>query len=180
VSSNENLTAASVDPGDIRTFELNYAEDLSGDSIVESEWDVPLELVVVVDDFNDALTSIKIDFASAVIGRNYSCYNRIVTNGGDSRRRAIIIPVRDAATFSVPTQTKEILDAIRAALAKSATRAQLRKTIGDKSIEYMSMSELLVAETRFQQLWNSERRAERIRQGAPWLKNIHTRFLPPR
>jgi hypothetical protein len=180
--SNASMMADAADPGDIRTFTLDYAPHLAalGNSTIDdSTWDVPDHLEVIADEFDNTTTSIKINFAAAKIGTNYTLYNRITTNGGDSRRRAMIIPVRDSATFSGPSETKAILDAIRAAMAKSGTRAQLRKQIGDKTIEYMSMSELLIAETRFQQLYNQERRSERIRQGAPFLKNVHTRFLPP-
>jgi hypothetical protein len=176
------MTTDVCDPGDTRTFVLDYTAHLAalGNATIDaSTWDVPDELEVIADDFDTHTTSIKIKFAATKIGFNYTCYNTVTTNGGDVRRRAMVIPVRDASTFSGPSQTKTILDAIRAAMAKSATRAQLRKQIGDKTIEYMSMSELLIAETRFQQLYNQERRSERIRQGAPFLKNVHTRFLPP-
>jgi hypothetical protein len=56
---------------------------------------------------------------------------------------------------------KQTLDAIRAAMAKTATRAQLQRTIGDKHIQFMTMAELLIA-----------------KHGAPFLQNVHTRFLP--
>jgi hypothetical protein len=182
--SGESMTTNPVDPGDIRTLTLDYAElltSLGGDETVDtSTWELPDDLVKVDDDKNPTSTSIEIDFTSAIIGRNYTCYNTVtISPSGQRRRRAMIIPVRDAATFSQASTAKATLDAIRAAMAKTATRAQLRRTIGDKSIEWMSMSELLIAETKFQQLYNQERRNEKIRQGAPFLKNVHTRFLPP-
>jgi hypothetical protein len=172
-----------VDPGDVRTFTLDYVDlltALGGDVVItDSSWEVPVELTKVADDKTSTTTSIKLDFANATIGTDYVVYNRIATDGDDARRRALIIPVRDAATFSPTSNVKATLDAIRAALAKNATRAQLRRSIGDKSIEFMSVSELLVAETRFQQLYNQQRRAEKARQGAPFLKNLHARFVPP-
>lgn len=78
------------------------------------------------------------------------------------------------------SEAKQTLDAIRAAMARSATRAQLRRTIGDKSIEYMSMSELIVAESRFAQLVNAEARNERVNQGGSFFQTIYTRFRDPR
>jgi hypothetical protein len=181
--SGNSMTTNPVDPGDARTFELDYTQllaDLGGATIATSEWDVPDGVTQVGSPaIAGPLTKIKLDFANTVIGRNYTVYNRIETNGGDKRRRAMIIPVRDSSTFSQPSEVKATLDAIRAAIARVATAAQRSRSIGGTTIEFMSMQDLIIAETKWQQLYNQERRAERLRSGAPFFKNVHTRFVRP-
>lgn len=175
------MTVDPVDPGDKKSFKLDYSVLLAqlGPSakIVTSSWELHPDLQQLAVGFDNTTTAIKIDFANASIGSNYTCYNHIETDGGDARRRAMIVPVRDSATFSQASNLKETLEAIRAAIAKNATRAQLRRTIGDKAIEWMSIDELLKAETRYQQLYNQEKRNERTRAGEPFVKNIHARFI---
>lgn len=183
--SNGSMTTDPVDPGDVRTFKMEYAAMLSalGSNIVitDSAWEVPDDITVIDEDTadNETSTTIKLDFANATKGRNYTLYNSIEITGGDKRRRAMILPVRDAATFSPASTVKETLDAIRAAIAGVATRAQRTRTIGNTTIEFMSMQDLIIAETRWQQLYNAERRAERLRNGEPFFKNVQTRFVPP-
>jgi len=171
-----------VDPGDKRTITLDYATLLAslpaGAKISASSWELPAELLQVGDDvFSDTTTSVKIDFASARVGHNYTCYNTVETDNGEQRRRAIVIPVRDAGTFNQASTIKETLDAIRAAIAGNATRAQRSRQVGDKRIDWMTPQELIVAETRFQQLYNQEKRNEAIRAGEPFMKTVHTRFV---
>lgn len=183
MSNSGSMMTDPVDPGDVRTFSLDYAELLAnlGDAtIAESEWEIPDELEQVGDPAHtNTTTSIKLDFAGAAIGTNYTCYNRIETNGGDKRRRAMIIPVRDAVTFSPASNVKQTLDAIRAAIANRATASQQERTIGNTTIRFMTIPDLIVAETKFQQLYNQERRSERLRNGEPFFKTVHTRFVPP-
>jgi hypothetical protein len=184
MSSSDSMRTNPVDPGDLRTFTLDWAELLTSlggaETIGDSTWEVPEPLIKADDDKYNTSTSIQLDFTDAVIGRNYVCYNRVTTSSGlHRRRRALIIPVRDAATFSPASNVKETLDAIRAAMARRATAAQQSRTIGNTTIQFMSIPDLIVAETKFQQLYNQERRAERIRNGEPLLKTVHTRFVLP-
>jgi len=171
-----------VDPGDVKTFAQDYAallaEISATEKITASSWETPAELAVISNTFDDTSTAIKLDFTAAVVGLNYACYNSIETDSGEKRRRSIVIPVRDAATFSgTAAEYKATLDAIRAAIANTATRGQLRRQIGDKTIEWMSIEELMKAETRFQQLYNDAKRAERVAQGGSFSTMIHTRFV---
>lgn len=71
---------------------------------------------------------------------------------------------------------KQTLDAIRAALTKTATRAQLERTVGNKTIRWMSIEELIKAETRFQQLYNQELQADQLRNGGSFLPNVYIRL----
>jgi len=177
----DNTVTDPVDPGYIKSFPLDYAAELAGITatakITASTWDLPADLVKVSDSFTDTSTEVRIDFAAAQIGFNYPVYNSIVIDSGDARRRALIIPVRDAATFVDTSELKATLDAIRAAIAQTATRAQLRRQIGDKAIEWMTPEQLIAAETRFQQLYNDALRKSRVRQGDPFMATIHTRFV---
>lgn len=81
-----------------------------------------------------------------------------------------------AVAYDGRSWVKQTLDAIRAAMAKRATAAQLRRSIGNTSIEFMSMTELIVAETRFAQLYNQESQKERLQKGGPFLQNVNIRF----
>jgi len=171
-----------VDPGDVKTFVQDYtailAEISAGEKITASSWELSADLTVIGEAFADVSTKITLDFIAASIGVNYACYNSITTDGGSKRRRAIVIPVRDAATFSgTAAEYKATLDAIRAAIAQTATRGQLRRQIGDKTIEWMTIEELMKAETRFQQLYNDAKRNERVAQGGSFANMIHTRFV---
>jgi hypothetical protein len=87
------------------------------------------------------------------------------------------LAVTDAATvYDGRSETKKTLDAIRAAMAGRATAAQSERTIGNTTIRFMTMADLLIAETRWQQLYNQEVRAERLRNGAPFLQNVNIRL----
>lgn|SRR5215471_1488701 len=179
----ESTITDPVDPGFKKTFTLDYTSMLAGlggattPKLTASTWEIPAELVELSSSFSDTSTQIKIDFAASVIGHNYAIYNDVVTDSGEARRRALIIPVRDAASFTDASDLKATLDAIRAAIAQTATRAQLRRQIGDKAIEWFTPEQLIAAETRYQQLYNAAKREERVRQGDPFISNIHTRFV---
>jgi len=142
--SDQVVAVDPVDPGDKRTFTLDYAAFLktqpAGTKLATSSWELPDDLVLIDtdDQHSDTTTSIKIDFAQARIGSNYTCYNTVATDNAETRRRALIIPVRDAASFSASSTVKETLDAIRAAIAGNATRAQRSRQIGDKRIDWMT------------------------------------------
>jgi hypothetical protein len=177
----ENTVTDPVDPGYIKSFPLDYAAEIAAitgaTKITVSTWDLPDDLVLVSEKFDDTSTEVRIDFAGARISLNYPVYNSIELDNGDARRRALLIPVRDAATFVDTSELKATLDAIRAAIAQTATRAQLRRQIGDKAIEWMTPEQLIAAETRFQQLYNDALRTSRVRSGEPFMATIHTRFV---
>src|SRR5215831_7826948 len=151
-----------VDPGYIKPFTLDYSTELpTGAKITASTWEIDADLTELVQSFTDTTTTIKIDFARAGIGNNYGLYNSVTFDNGEARRRALIVPVRDAATFVDTSDLQATLEAIRAAIAQTATRAQLRRQIGDKAIEWMTPEQLIAAETRFQQLYNDALRKSR-------------------
>ena len=77
------------------------------------------------------------------------------------------------------SEVKQTLDAIRAAIAGRATQAQLRRSIAGTMIEFLSITELLAAETRWSQLYNQEVRQARAQAGEPFMATIHTRFVNP-
>jgi hypothetical protein len=93
----------------------------------------------------------------------------------------------DAALGNLPidqpydgrSEVKKTLDAIRAAIAGRATQAQLRRAIAGTMIEFMSIEDLLKAETRWTQLYNAELRGDRAQAGEPFMATIHTRFVLP-
>ncbi len=80
------------------------------------------------------------------------------------------------ATYDGRSEVKQTLDAIRAAIAGRATAAQQQRTIANTTIQFMTITELMLAEKRFQQLYNQELRAERIANGQPAFQNVYLRF----
>lgn len=84
-----------------------------------------------------------------------------------------------ADTYDGRSEIKQTLDAIRATIAKRATAAQLRRSIGNTQIEFMSMTELMIAETKWQQLYNQEVRRARAAKGESAFRMVHTRFVRP-
>jgi hypothetical protein len=84
-----------------------------------------------------------------------------------------------AAAYDGRSEVKQTLDAIRAAIAGRATAAQQSRTIGNTSIEFMGISDLIAAETKFQQLYNQEVRRARAARGESAFRMVRTRFVPP-
>jgi hypothetical protein len=166
-----------VDPGYIKKYSLDYSGEIGTAKITGSTWQADADLATSGDDFTDTATEIVIDFAAAELGINYAVYNTVTLDTGEARRRALIIPVRDAATFTDTSELQATLDAIRAAIAQTATRAQLRRQIGDKAIEWMTPEQLIAAENLFQNRLNAAIRRSRVASGDPVMATIHTRFI---
>lgn len=68
------------------------------------------------------------------------------------------------------SETKRILDAIDACIAKKATSDQLSYTIANRQLQRYSMTELLTARDKYQKMYNREKLAERAKLGGGILK----------
>lgn len=161
------------------TPEIDWSDlltGLGGLTISLSEWSVPDGLTIVIPgDNTDTTTKIKLKAAAAVIG-SYTVYNKITTSGGDVRRRAILIRVRDAATFDEPGDLEEALRNVRAVMTGAATKNQKEYTINSRQLVRYDMTELIALESRLVQIVNQERMTKALRTGSPFLKNVNTRF----
>lgn len=125
--------------------------------------------------------------ATKTLGAGMNYWQAWLENAGDnllaSEGRTKVEAGLDAIDPGEPydgrSEVKKTLDAIRAAIAGRATQAQLRRSIAGTMIEFLSITELLAAETRWSQLYNAEVRSERTQAGEPFMATIHTRFVNP-
>lgn len=74
---------------------------------------------------------------------------------------------------------KRVLDAIDATIEGRATSDQHMYMIGNRQLMHIPIEGLLSLRTRYAQLYARELRAARLKDGAPFFKNIHTRFTRP-
>jgi len=162
-----------------RTYTIDWAKELAalgeGVTIEDSVWTVPDGLTVIGEDAHtDTQTSVKL--GGGIANSNYTLYNKITTSSGDTDRKAIGIEVRDAATFDEPGEAEAALAAVRAVMRGTATKQQKEYTIGNRHVVRRDMTELIALESRLIQQVNQERITKSLRQGVPFLKNVHTRF----
>lgn len=173
------MKSYTIDFEETITPEIDWSDlltGLGGVTIASSEWEVPDALTIVVAGSNTSTTAkIKLAPAEAIAGR-YTVYNKITTSGDDTRRRAILIQVRDAATFNEPSDLEESLEAVRAVMTNTATKNQKSYTINNRQLQRYDMTELLALESRLTTLVRESRMANALRNGAPFLKNVQTRF----
>lgn len=84
-----------------------------------------------------------------------------------------------STTLDNRSQAKKILDAIDAMMIGKATLDQQSYTIGNRQLSRIPIPELLKARTHYAKLYARERRAERLKTGAPYLKTVLVRFDRP-
>jgi hypothetical protein len=71
---------------------------------------------------------------------------------------------------------KRILDAIDALVAGKASLDQQEYTIGNRSLRRIPITELIALRDKYARLYASQQQKARLREGAPFFKNILTRF----
>lgn len=69
------------------------------------------------------------------------------------------------AGYETRGHVKKVFDALKAAIEGRATQAQESMTVGGKSIQLMSMTELITAYHHYEKLYNQELRAEKVAEG---------------
>ncbi|MCA1567245.1 MAG: hypothetical protein LC803_16655 [Acidobacteria bacterium] len=79
-------------------------------------------------------------------------------------------------TYDGRSQVKKILDAIDATIEGRATTDQHMYMIGNRQLMRIPVEQLLSVRTKYAQLYARELRAASLKEGAPFLKNIYTRF----
>lgn len=166
------------DPEATKTYMLDWSVELTalGETVTidESEWAVPQPLVVIENSHENTSVSIKIGGGKA--NANYTLYNKIITSTGDTDRKAILIQVRNAATFIEPSEFEEALVAVRAVMIGAATKNQKRYSIANRQLERYSMEELIALESRLVKLVNQQRLTAALKNGVPLIKRVRTRF----
>jgi hypothetical protein len=91
-----------------------------------------------------------------------------------------LFDLETSAAYDGRSEVKKTLDAIRAAIAGRATAGQQERAIGNTTIRFMTIADLVIAETKFQQLYNQEVRRARAARGESAFRMVRTRFVPPR
>lgn len=77
------------------------------------------------------------------------------------------------------SEVKKILDAIDAMIGKRANKIQQEYVLGNRQMKYIPIPDLIALRTQYAHLYNEEVRAERLRKGGPFFKNILVRFVEP-
>jgi hypothetical protein len=102
-----------------------------------------------------------------------------IVDRGQTEVKAGLAAIDAATTHDGRSVAKTIIDAIDALMLGKATRDQAEYTIGNRSLKRTPVADLILLRERYAQIYAREQRAEKLRQGAPFLKNIYTRFTRP-
>jgi hypothetical protein len=101
-----------------------------------------------------------------------------VSSGKTIAKQSLATVETDEA-YDGRSAVKKTLDAIRAAIAGRATAAEQSRTVANTTIQFMTMQDLMIAETRWQQLYNQEVRRARAARGESAFRMVRTRFVRP-
>ena len=77
------------------------------------------------------------------------------------------------------SQIKKILDAIDALIAGRLIDDVDQYMIGTRQLKHIPVEQLISLRTKYAQLYAQERRRDALKDGAPYFKNIYTRFQRP-
>jgi len=167
------------DPEATRTYTVDWTDYLislgTGITLVASEWAVP-EGITQEGDAIHTDTAAKIKLSGGSRNTDYTLYNKITTSGGDVDRRALVIQVRDAATFTETSDAETQLAAVRLALGKVSSKNTLEYQIAGRMKRQHSIPDLLALESSLIRQVNRERRATRMREGKPLFTSVAMRF----
>jgi hypothetical protein len=104
---------------------------------------------------------------------------KFIVDSGEVTVKPGLAGVTTSTTHDGRSPAKKILDAIDAMILGKASRDQQEYTIGNRALKRIPIPDLLALRTRYAQIYARERRADALRQGAPYLKNIYVRFRRP-
>jgi hypothetical protein len=105
---------------------------------------------------------------------------KYVVDAGQVEVKPGLAALAAAETHDGRSKAKVILDAIDDMVEGKATRDQQEYTIGNRMLKRIPIPDLILLREKYAQIYARERRTERLKQGAPFLKNIHMRFREPR
>lgn len=81
------------DPADILDYQLDWSSWLGADTISASTWTVPSGITQVTE--TETTTTATIWLSGGTAGQSYTLANKIVTAGGRTCERSIVIVVSD-------------------------------------------------------------------------------------
>jgi hypothetical protein len=103
-----------------------------------------------------------------------------IVDSGQATVKPALAAVASNVVFDGRSRVKKTLDAIDAMLDGKATLDQQEYMIGNRSLKRIPIPDLIALRTHYAQMVSRERRAEKLSQGAPFLKSVHVRFRQPR
>lgn len=81
------------DPQSVLDYTLDWSDWLGSDTISQSTFTVPSGITKDSDSFDD--TTATIWLSSGTLGKKYTITNKIVTNGGRTDERSLIIVIKN-------------------------------------------------------------------------------------
>lgn len=80
------------------------------------------------------------------------------------------------AGYEARNHNRIVLDALNATIEGRATQAQQSMSIGGKTIEYMSLEELITAKLKYERFVEQDEAADRVKKGLKSGKTVSVRF----
>lgn len=100
---------------------------------------------------------------------------RLVASG----RVEILTDLSTATTYDGRTLNETIWMAIKAMIAKKATRDQMSFTLGQRTIGRIPIDQLIQFEQHYARLVSADRARERVENGESFFETIKTEFVEP-
>ena len=88
------MTTFLKDPDAVLDYSVDWSKWLAGDQIEASAWSVSDPTLEASDD-SETTTRTPVWLAAGVAGQSYTVTNRIVTSGGRTDERSLVIQVQD-------------------------------------------------------------------------------------
>jgi hypothetical protein len=153
--------------------------DIEGDPLVVadgSDWLITIPATSTGDDPSTSNLTAGVYYWQAWVTKDDEEYQ---VGDGKTTVKPNLFDLDAGTAYDGRSETKQTLDAIRAAIANRATAAQQQRTIANTTIQFMTITELMIAETKFQQLYNQEVRRARAAKGESAFRFVRTRFVRP-
>jgi hypothetical protein len=105
---------------------------------------------------------------------------KFIVDSGEVTVKPSLAAINASVTFDGRTTARKILDAIDALLQGKASLDQQEYMIGNRSLKRIPIPDLISLRTHYAQIVSRERRDDKRKQGASFLKSVHVRFKQPR
>lgn len=105
--------------------------------------------------------------------------DKFLVDSGEVKAKAGFLSVDPTMTVDNRSNNKKILDAIDAMIEGKASRDQQEYVIGQRQLKRIPIPDLIALQTLYAKRYSQEKRAEKLKQGAPFAKTIHVRFKNP-
>lgn len=164
-------------PAEILDYEIDWAEQLVGDSLIGSTWAVQTALADLVALSGESVTGTRtrVFVGGGLVGRSILLTNAIETDAGRTLARTLSIPV-SAYRPAGESHAQRVLAAIEAVLERRATVDQQSYGIEGRSLARMPIGDLLRFRDRYRAEVAAERAALDEADGRPSGRRVRTVF----